>query len=188
MKRLQVAAIGAVKKGAFHKWLGKSEDSPITDADIKKGLASDDAHVRKMANFARNAKKWAHSSSIGHLDSETAAWPKDFFSLCAKEMPKEFKEAVSITIRGYYKDIMDFTCYMRTSQSNPLIRFYDFEQDTSTKPATKEGVDDFVADIRKIAKKNGMVEIRDIKNMMGHTYALTRLPRGNGLRVIALLR
>jgi hypothetical protein len=49
-----------IKKGAFHRWLGKSEDSPITDADIKRGLASRDPHVRKMANFARNARKWKH--------------------------------------------------------------------------------------------------------------------------------
>lgn len=43
-----------VKKGGFHKWLGKSEDEPITAADIKKGLASDDPHVKKMAQFAKN--------------------------------------------------------------------------------------------------------------------------------------
>lgn len=49
-----------LKKGAFHKWLGKSEDEPITDADIEKGLASDDEHVRKMAQFAKNAQKWKH--------------------------------------------------------------------------------------------------------------------------------
>lgn len=48
------------KKGAFHRWLGKAEDSPITAADIAKGLASKDPHVRKMANFAKNARKWKH--------------------------------------------------------------------------------------------------------------------------------
>jgi len=51
---------GPIEKGAFHRWLGKSEDSPITEADIKKGLASKDPHVRKMANFAKNARKWKH--------------------------------------------------------------------------------------------------------------------------------
>jgi hypothetical protein len=45
-------------KGAFHRWLGKSEDQPITESDIKKGLNSKDPHVNKMANFARNARKW----------------------------------------------------------------------------------------------------------------------------------
>jgi hypothetical protein len=50
--------IGPIEKGAFHKWLGKKESEPITEADIKKGLASKDPHVVKMANFAKNAKKW----------------------------------------------------------------------------------------------------------------------------------
>ena len=49
-----------LKKGAFHKWLGKDEDEPITTTDIQKGLNSDDAHVRKMAQFAKNAKGWKH--------------------------------------------------------------------------------------------------------------------------------
>lgn len=57
---LEQAKIGSVDKGAFHRWLGKSEDKSITDADIQKGLASDDPHVRKMANFAKNARKWKH--------------------------------------------------------------------------------------------------------------------------------
>ncbi len=42
-----------IKKGLFHKWLGKPEDEPITDADIKKGLKAG-GHAAKMANFARN--------------------------------------------------------------------------------------------------------------------------------------
>ena len=49
-----------LKKGAFHQWLGKDEDEPITDADIQKGLNSDDPHVRKMAQFAKNARGWKH--------------------------------------------------------------------------------------------------------------------------------
>jgi hypothetical protein len=47
-----------VRKGAFHKWLGKKPDSPITAADIAKGEASNDPHVVKMATFAANSKKW----------------------------------------------------------------------------------------------------------------------------------
>lgn len=43
-----------IKKGAFHRWLGKSEDAPITAADIQKGLNSRDPHARKMAQFAKN--------------------------------------------------------------------------------------------------------------------------------------
>jgi hypothetical protein len=47
-----------IRKGKFHKWLGKKPDSPITTADIAKGKASGDPHVVKMATFAANAKKW----------------------------------------------------------------------------------------------------------------------------------
>jgi hypothetical protein len=47
-----------VRKGAFHKWLGKKPDSAITAADIAKGKASNDPHVVKMATFAANSKKW----------------------------------------------------------------------------------------------------------------------------------
>jgi hypothetical protein len=47
-----------VRKGNFHKWLGKKSDSPITATDIAKGKASADPHVVKMATFAANAKKW----------------------------------------------------------------------------------------------------------------------------------
>ncbi len=47
-----------VHKGAFHKWLGKKPDSPITAADIAKGKASSDPHVVKMATFAASSKKW----------------------------------------------------------------------------------------------------------------------------------
>ncbi len=47
-----------IRKGNFHKWLGKKSDSPITAADIAKGKASGEPHVVKMATFAANAKKW----------------------------------------------------------------------------------------------------------------------------------
>ena len=53
-----------LKKGAFHKWLGKDESEKLTPADIDKGLASKDEHVRKMAQFAKNAKKFHHAEAI----------------------------------------------------------------------------------------------------------------------------
>lgn len=43
-----------LRKGAFHKWLGKSPDEPITEADVEKGKASNNPHVVKMATFAGN--------------------------------------------------------------------------------------------------------------------------------------
>jgi hypothetical protein len=47
-----------VRKGAFHKWLGKKPGLPLTAADIAKGKASYDPHVVKMATFAATSKKW----------------------------------------------------------------------------------------------------------------------------------
>ncbi len=58
-QRLTAGKIGKIDHGAFHRWLGKSEDEPITDADIEKGKAAG-GHAAKMANFAENARKWKH--------------------------------------------------------------------------------------------------------------------------------
>jgi len=55
-----MAKIGPIKHGDFHKWLGKSEDEPITEADIAKGKAAG-GHPAKMAEFAESAKHWDHS-------------------------------------------------------------------------------------------------------------------------------
>jgi hypothetical protein len=52
-EKVMQEAIGDIEKGAFHRWLGKPLDEPITDADIAKGLAAG-GHPAKMANFARN--------------------------------------------------------------------------------------------------------------------------------------
>ena len=52
-------AIFKLRKGGFHKWLGKSEDEPITDSDIDKGLAAG-GHPAKMAGFAKAARKFKH--------------------------------------------------------------------------------------------------------------------------------
>lgn len=48
-----------IKKGAFHKALGKSMGSPITAKDISKGKKAG-GHEKKMAIFAENAKRWHH--------------------------------------------------------------------------------------------------------------------------------
>ena len=47
-------------QGGFHRWLGKREDEPITDADIERGLNSSDPHARKMAQFVKNSRSWHH--------------------------------------------------------------------------------------------------------------------------------
>jgi hypothetical protein len=58
-KKVEVAgtmfkeSVGHIEKGAFHRWLGKSEDQPITADDIAKGKAAG-GHAEKMAIFAQN--------------------------------------------------------------------------------------------------------------------------------------
>lgn len=45
-------------KGRFARDVGKKPGTPITSADIQKGLHSKSAAERKRANFARNARTW----------------------------------------------------------------------------------------------------------------------------------
>ena len=58
-RKSKYRAIFHLRKGGFHKWLGKSEDDPITNEDIEKGLKAG-GHPAKMALFARNARKFKH--------------------------------------------------------------------------------------------------------------------------------
>ena len=62
-----------IEKGAFHTWLGKAPGEKITAADIEKGLASDDPKIKKMAQFAKNAKKWKHGKSKVATESNELA-------------------------------------------------------------------------------------------------------------------
>ena len=52
-RALEESAIKDIKRGAFHKWLGKPEGEKITAADIAKGKAAG-GHAAKMAVFAQN--------------------------------------------------------------------------------------------------------------------------------------
>ncbi len=72
MSKKEDSPIHDIKPGAFHAWLGKKEDEAITEADIEKGLKSDDPHVNKMAQFAKNAKSWKHES----LQDTPPVWSK----------------------------------------------------------------------------------------------------------------
>lgn len=56
----RITKVPKENKGAFHRWLGKSEDQPITAADIAKGKAAG-GHAAKMATEAQN-----FSHSPGH--------------------------------------------------------------------------------------------------------------------------
>lgn len=46
------------RPGAFTAYCKRLGYGGVTQACIRKGLASKDPGVRKMANFARNASKW----------------------------------------------------------------------------------------------------------------------------------
>ena len=78
-ERVMEEAIGHIESGAFHRWLGKPLDAPITDADIAKGLAAG-GHPAKMANFARNfggkggKKKKVQESRWTWLDEHAEEW------------------------------------------------------------------------------------------------------------------
>lgn len=63
-----------VKKGSFHEWLGKKPGDPITDSDIQRGLKSNDPHVRKMAQFAKNAKKWHQKKKVANESFDIVAF------------------------------------------------------------------------------------------------------------------
>ena len=52
-------------EGLFHKDVGKSKDSPITAADVMKGLSSGSAAVRKRANFARMMTALDFAQNLG---------------------------------------------------------------------------------------------------------------------------
>ena len=54
---LEESPYEGLDKGALHRWCKIPEDQDVTCECIKKALASDDPHVRKMGSFARNLSK-----------------------------------------------------------------------------------------------------------------------------------
>lgn len=47
-------------KGKFTQYCKDKGHKSVSDECISEGLASKVVHVRQMANFANNAKKWSH--------------------------------------------------------------------------------------------------------------------------------
>lgn len=45
-------------RGKFTSWCKRNGYKGVTSECIKRGLRSKNPRVRKMANFARNARKW----------------------------------------------------------------------------------------------------------------------------------
>lgn len=67
-----------VKKGTFHKWLGKKPGEKLTAIDIQRGLNSSEPHIRKMAQFAKNARQFKHHQHAHEALAEPAwsAWAR----------------------------------------------------------------------------------------------------------------
>ncbi len=47
-------------KGRLHKALGVPQGKPIPEGSLRQALHSSNPHVRQMAQFAVNAKSFAH--------------------------------------------------------------------------------------------------------------------------------
>lgn len=47
-------------KGLLHEDLGVPEGKKLTQAELNKGLHSEDPKVRSRTHFALNARKWDH--------------------------------------------------------------------------------------------------------------------------------
>jgi len=52
--------INPAHRGRFARAVGKKPGTPISAADIRKGLNSSSAAERKEANFAKVARTWKH--------------------------------------------------------------------------------------------------------------------------------
>lgn len=52
-----------IKKGGLHEALGMKPDTPIKTSKLESLKNSEDPHMRKMANFALNARGWNHGGS-----------------------------------------------------------------------------------------------------------------------------
>lgn len=100
-KKKKKANFSKIKKGAFHEWLGKDKSEPITDADIAKGLRDKDPHVRQMAQFAKNAKKFHHKKKIAH-ESEAIS-VDDLFS--AMEEISEADDDKTVILKGPLSEV-----------------------------------------------------------------------------------
>jgi len=81
-----------VKKGAFHAWLGKSPDEPITAADIAKGKAAG-GHAEKMAIFAQNFGHVKEDSS-NYKPTGTVSVPNSKKTLRSMSMKMAQKKGV----------------------------------------------------------------------------------------------
>lgn len=55
-----MSTFGNIKHGLLHKSLGIKQGEPIPTSELEKHKDSNDPHMRKMVQFALNAKKFKH--------------------------------------------------------------------------------------------------------------------------------
>jgi hypothetical protein len=76
-----------------------------------------------------------------------AAWPNDFFTLCVRDMPREFRESPSKTVRGQYVHKVALV-------AEKLSDGYRFSPDESVEQeVTEEAIKDFARDVQKVWAK-----------------------------------
>jgi hypothetical protein len=51
-------------EGNFHRWAGVAQGEPIPMSKIEQGLRSKNPRVRRMAQFAKNARGWHHKTIL----------------------------------------------------------------------------------------------------------------------------
>jgi len=87
-----------IKKGSFHEWLGKKPGEEIIEKDIEKGLKDKDPHVRKMAQFAKNAKKWHHKKKKVAKESFNGYALESFSDALVKKYVAESQQMDSVLL------------------------------------------------------------------------------------------
>lgn len=96
-----------IKKGAFHKWLGKDESDPITEEDIQTGLSSTDPHVQKMALFAKNMKNGLKECALKEI--VTLLKETDLYEEFRNpKIPKSDQIAGDIQVAHDVQDLLDY--------------------------------------------------------------------------------
>jgi hypothetical protein len=138
-----------IKKGAFHKWLGKPEDQKITQADIDKGLDSNDPHVRKMAQYAANVREG--SETVDTPITEVAEKPHD----------SDFPEVKKMDAHGPNSDLPKITFGPDANgPANELnLTQVEFNDDTMAANKVRFGRD--VEDATKVAVPSDVMKHLD---------------------------
>ena len=102
-----------------------------------------------------------------------SSWPKDFYTLLIRGLPTEFKEC-GVHMRGLYSDKIICKWYMKPS-TVPGRNTYQVSVDKASLDegwTLKEAVSDMLADIDKIAKKNGYARVRTPSDIEPMTYLM----------------